>query len=261
MGMRERLLRVGVVLAVLTTACATAHGARTALPRRSPIWVAKIYVVKKGDTLYGVARRHGLSVAQVMSLNRLSSHRLAVGQRLHVTPPSQDGSGNGNKVLVRRRAPAMDAGAKLARSQTKPKPKPQEKPPALALPAVQRILRWPVQGVITSAYGTRGLHAHDGIDIGAPRGTQVRAALDGEVVFANRHGNYGNLVIVRHAGGIMTIYAHHDSNLVRPGQRVRTGEVIARVGATGRATGPHLHFEVRRGARPDNPMRYLLPRP
>lgn len=265
--MRARLLRLVVVLAVFTTACANARGAHKAPPPRGSVSASKVYTVRKGDTLYGVSRQHGLSVAQVMALNGLKSHRLAVGQRLHLAPPSRGGSG---KVLARQRAPAQAASqGPVAKSGAKPKAVPatahakaKPKPPAVAaLPTPLRILRWPVQGAITSPFGTRGPHVHDGIDIGAPRGAKVVAALDGEVVYASRHGNYGNLVIVQHANGMMTIYAHHDANLVRPGQRVRTGDVIARVGATGRATGPHLHFEVRRGARPDNPMRYLLPRP
>ena len=118
------------------------------------------------------------------------------------------------------------------------------------------MLQWPLHGTITSRFGSRSGHSHDGIDIGAPPGTDVLAAADGEVVFADAHGGYGNVVILRHRNGLLTIYAHHERNLVRKGQEVRAGDPIARVGTTGKATGPHLHFEVRQGTRPQNPMRF-----
>lgn len=88
-------------------------------------------------------------------------------------------------------------------------------------------------------------------------GTQVKAAADGDVVFADTHRGYGNVVILRHADGVMTIYAHHQRNLVLAGQRVRQGDPIAQVGSTGRASGPHLHFEVRQRAQPHDPLRFL----
>ena len=97
------------------------------------------------------------------------------------------------------------------------------------------------------------------MDIAADPGTGVRAAAAGKVLFAAEHGSYGNLVVLRHDDGLVTVYAHNEINLVRKGQRVRAGQLIARVGQTGRATGPHLHFEVRRGTAPENPMRFLPP--
>ena len=118
-------------------------------------------------------------------------------------------------------------------------------------------LHWPVAGRITSPFGRRAGHPHTGIDIGAPRGSDVRAAAAGSVLFAGRQGGYGNMVLVRHADGLVTLYAHHERNLVRTGQWVARGEALARVGATGHATGPHLHFEVRRGDVPTDPMRFL----
>lgn len=109
----------------------------------------------------------------------------------------------------------------------------------------------PVSGEISSEFGWRrdpftGQRAwHNGLDIAAPEGTPVRAARDGTVVFSGRERGYGNLVIVEHAGGVRTYYGHNKSNAVAEGQTVAAGQVLAQVGQTGRATGPHLHFEVR----------------
>ncbi len=116
---------------------------------------------------------------------------------------------------------------------------------------------------ITSGYGLRadplagGLRHHDGIDVGAVSGTPVRAAMPGIVRFAGRRGGYGNAVIVDHGGGVETRYAHCATLLVKAGAQVLAGEQLATVGSTGRATGPHLHFEVRRDGVAVDPAEWL----
>jgi murein DD-endopeptidase MepM/ murein hydrolase activator NlpD len=95
------------------------------------------------------------------------------------------------------------------------------------------------------------------VDIAAPEGTEVRAAEAGTVLHAGALRGYGNVVILDHGGGLRTVYAHNRENLVRAGARVGRGQTIARVGQTGRATGPHLHFEVREDEIPADPLRYL----
>jgi murein DD-endopeptidase MepM/ murein hydrolase activator NlpD len=116
---------------------------------------------------------------------------------------------------------------------------------------------WPVQGTINSGFGPRGLSFHDGIDIAAPEGTPIKAIEDGEVIYSNDLRGYGNMVILRHAGGFVSVYAHNESNLVREGQSVVRGEIVARVGSTGRVSGPHLHFEIRKNNAAQDPLRYL----
>jgi len=118
-------------------------------------------------------------------------------------------------------------------------------------------LSWPVQGVLYGRFGTRQGERHDGIDIAAPEGTAVTAAADGTVLFAGEQSGYGAIVILKHPGGLVTLYAHASAVLVRDGQSVRRGQPIARVGQTGKTTGPHLHFEVREGTRPRNPLLFL----
>ena len=111
---------------------------------------------------------------------------------------------------------------------------------------------------IGSPFGARWGKRHEGIDLPAPVGTPVFAAADGRVAYAgNGIRGYGNLVVVRHAGDLLTVYAHNSVLLVAPGQPVRAGDRIALVGQSGHATGPHLHFEVRAGQIPRNPMGFL----
>lgn len=116
---------------------------------------------------------------------------------------------------------------------------------------------WPIHGSISSGFGVRRGRRHDGIDIRAPRGTPIQAAEAGEVAFSDRLKGYGNLVLLKHSGNFYTVYAHNSVNLVKKGNRVKKGQVIAKVGRTGRATGPHLHFEVREGERSRNPLFFL----
>lgn len=104
---------------------------------------------------------------------------------------------------------------------------------------------WPTQGTLTSGYGWRWGRLHKGVDIAAPVGTPVMAAAPGVVEYAQwNNGGYGNLVDIRHADGSMTRYAHNNRLVVRPGQQVQQGQLIAEMGSTGYSTGPHLHFEI-----------------
>ena len=116
---------------------------------------------------------------------------------------------------------------------------------------------------LSSAYGMRKdpftgrLAFHDGIDLAASRGTEITALRDGEVVYSGWKGGYGNTVVVRHKDGYETVYGHTAKNLVSVGDKVSSGTVIAKVGSTGRSTGPHLHLEMRRHGKPVNPLPHL----
>jgi murein DD-endopeptidase MepM/ murein hydrolase activator NlpD len=124
-------------------------------------------------------------------------------------------------------------------------------------------LGYPVYGKITSHLGWRknpfggGYEFHSGIDIAAPQGSKVLATADGVVVFAGWYGDYGKTVIIRHPSGYLTLYAHLSHIDVKEGQRVKAGDVVGRVGSTGRSTGPHLHYEVIRDNKPINPSKFL----
>lgn len=118
----------------------------------------------------------------------------------------------------------------------------------------------PVKGTITSRYGdveSIRSHAHSGLDIAAPAGTDIVAAADGEVTFSGRQGGYGNLIIITHENGIESYYGHCSKLYAKVGDKVEAGDLIAAVGSTGHSTGNHLHFEIRKNGTTINPQRYL----
>ncbi len=201
------------------------------------------YRVRPGDTLYSLARRFETTVDALLAANNLQSPtELRAGVAL---------------TLPRSTPGAAPPSAAPAPPPTVARPAP---PPPTGVRAVRSYpLTWPVQGAISSRFGRRDGRPHDGIDISAPANTPVRAAAAGEVLFAGERGSYGNLLLIRHDGGLITVYAHNARLLVRKGQKVSRGQMIARVGQSGNASGPHLHFEVRRGVAAENPLAFLPP--
>lgn len=154
---------------------------------------------------------------------------------------------------------ARSLGAAPAPSPAAPGPAPAA-PPA---PASRGLSRLPVEGAVTSGFGLRAdpftgdAALHRGMDVGAPEGTPIRAPAAGVVRSAGERGGYGHAVEIDHGGGLVTLYGHASELLVSAGDRVAAGQEIARVGRSGRATGAHLHFEVRMGGRPVDPSRVL----
>ncbi len=117
---------------------------------------------------------------------------------------------------------------------------------------------FPLPGAkVISPYGHRGGRQHTGVDLKTKAKDKIYAVFDGEVVFSDKFSGYGYLVRIRHANGLETYYAHNSKNLVKVGQHVKAGQVIALVGQTGRATTPHLHFETRVNGKPQNPANYF----
>ena len=171
-------------------------------------------------------------------------------------PGASDGRAPGTTVAGRSGGGA-DAGGPAAERVPKPRLRPGAPPPDSA-GARERFL-WPVEGPLLSRFGAKpDGRRNDGINIAAPVGSAVRAARDGVVAYAgNEIGGYGNLVLLRHRDGWMTAYAHNDSLLVRKGEAVRRGQVIARSGKSGRVSRPQAHFEIRRHGEPRDPLRLL----
>jgi murein DD-endopeptidase MepM/ murein hydrolase activator NlpD len=151
--------------------------------------------------------------------------------------------------------------ATVQREKPPPAPKPQ---PAAATQIAEntsglRDFIWPVSGQVLKDYGVGadGLR-NDGVNIGVPKGTQVKASADGEVVYAGSElVGFGNLILIRHEGGWVSAYAHSESLLVKEGEMVRQGQPIASAGATGNASAPQVHFELRKGREPVDPADYL----
>ena len=131
-------------------------------------------------------------------------------------------------------------------------------PDPWSVPRADRRFAWPVAaGRVSSPFGMRNGAMHDGVDIAAPAGTPILAADNGTVIFAGRLHGYGNVIIIRHSDGYVTVYAHDRRNLVGKGDRVARDQEIAEIGSSGRATGPNLHFEVRYHNQAENPLAYL----
>ncbi len=217
-----------------------------------------VYMVRPSDTLYSIGRRFSVDYHVIARRNRLRSpYRIYVGQYLYITgvaPRSQ-------ALPVPRRvykAPGKTAKRKQVERKRKRAKSVIASHKTKARGYAKGYLSWPVKGKITSLFGRRGSRMHDGIDISAKQGTPVHAADAGTVVYADhRLSGYGKLVIIRHARNLFTAYAHNQRNLVKKGARVHKGDMIARVGHTGRASGAHLHFEVRHGSTAVDPLAYL----
>jgi len=145
-------------------------------------------------------------------------------------------------------------GSKPSGRAVAPKPAPRKTSPSSATLS----FIWPVKGLVTSWFGPRKGRPHDGIDISAPKGTPIRAAEKGKVIYSdNGISGYGNLIIIQHSGGFHTVYGHNLRNRVDVDERVNKWQVIAEVGNSGRSTGYHLHFEMRKNERAVDPMNYL----
>jgi murein DD-endopeptidase MepM/ murein hydrolase activator NlpD len=197
--------------------------------------LGRYHTVRRGENLYRIGLRYGVPAAEIARANRIRDvTQVSVGTRLWIPRP-HDAAG-------RRVASAPPP-------RLKPRP-PQQRPHDLGF-------IWPIRGKLTSNYGRRRGRMHEGIDVAARSGTPIRAAESGKVIHSGRLGGYGNVVIIKHQGSYRTVYAHASRLYVRKGDFVEKGQRIAAVGSTGRATGPHLHFEIRRGENPRNPVLYL----
>lgn len=238
-------------------------------------------VVARGDTLYSLSRKYSVPVNDLAVMNNLTPpFNLSVGQKIRVP--------NLARVSVEQvRTDDVKVAVKSTNAtvQTQPQQKRDAKTIAEKVGAEKKVVAtpvkkissdptkklpkinarssskfsWPVRGKILSNYGAKssGLF-NDGINIGATRGTVVKAAENGVVAYAgNEVKGMGNLIIIQHEDGWMTVYAHMDSMVVRRGARVSVGQQIGTVGKTGKVDSPQLHFEIRKGTKAYNPTQYL----
>jgi len=226
------------ILLLAALGCATGGGAERPMhPDHLPgTW----HVVVAGETVGSIAEQAGIPLEDLLEINGL--------KRGEVLAP-------GRTVFILGK-PAVQ----MTATETPPSAAPA--PNSAAAPAAAKSnapLRWPVAAPkLTSAFGTRWGKNHEGIDMAAPIGTPVLAAAAGDVIYAGDHvRGYGNMVVEKHSDNLVTVYAHNSLMLVHTGDRVTVGQEIARVGDTGRSTAPHLHFEVRRGEVPQDPMPFL----
>jgi murein DD-endopeptidase MepM/ murein hydrolase activator NlpD len=217
--------------------------------------------VKKGDTLYSLSREYQIPVNDLAVMNKLSSpFTLSVGQKLKV--PSLDAKEVSSQPViatnVKQENTKIVKQETVAQSKVKISSNPKKQLPQISGRSSNKF-SWPVRGNILSQYGAKnnGLF-NDGINIAAALGTAVRAAENGVVAYAgNEVKGMGNLIIIQHSDGWMTVYAHLDSMSVRRGTKVAVGDTIGKIGKTGKVDTPQLHFEIRKGTKAYNPMSYL----
>lgn len=196
--------------------------------------------VKKGDSLSRIASIYKVKVEELTSYNDLEGNTIKVGQNIFVKDP--------NPLALKSAVAAIKGNSVAAKTATKK----------------AENFKMPVKWLgVSSKFGSR-LHPvlkryiqHTGVDLKA-RYTQLHAAKDGKVSFAGYMGAYGKIIIIKHKDGYETRSAHLNDIYVKTGQSVSQGEVIGKTGMSGRVTGPHLHFEIRKGAKPDDPMKYLI---
>ncbi len=226
---------------------------------------ASAVTVAAGDSLNRIAAKAGVTVAALKAANGLTTDNLKIGQVLSLPKAGQPAT-----AAAKPAAPATDATVTGTATAAGGEPKPYVKPSATgtqtasaepAAPARTGIdeFRWPVRGRVISNFGEKSATGrNDGIDISVPEGTAVKATENGVVVYAgNELEGLGNLVLVRHADGWVSAYAHNKEIDVKRGEEVRRGQTIARSGRTGSTDMPKLHFELRKNSTPVDPLKHL----
>lgn len=206
-----------------------------------------IHTVRPGETLSGIAKQNGLSSATLARLNGLPvTARLEVGQRLRVAETRKP------------TAAPVDIPGGGVRVSDPPSPPASSSSSGASIKPSRSGFIWPVEGRVIRRFTNVADKKFTGIDIKTPRGTEVRAANDGRVVYTgDSMPGYGRMVIIDHAAGLATCYGQNDQILVSKGQQVRRGQVIARSGNTGTGGEAYLHFEVRRNGEAVNPESHL----
>ena len=249
------------------------------------------YKVQPGDSLWIIAKRNGTTVKALRKTNNLDGNNIRLGQTIIIpngakTAPVQVAAvepSTMNDAAAPSRLPVSRPKAtQVAVAQPKPvevKPAPYTPPkainpaktdtPAPKSPEIVKTVepsqdsgsgfRWPVRGRIISGFGKKpNGERNDGIDLAVPEGTDVKAAESGVVIYAgNELKSYGNLVLVKHENGWVSAYAHNKELLVKRGDKVQRGQVISKAGRSGGVDTPQVHFELRKGATPVDPMKYL----
>ncbi|PIR86423.1 hypothetical protein COU13_01035 [Candidatus Kaiserbacteria bacterium CG10_big_fil_rev_8_21_14_0_10_43_70] len=232
-----------------------------------------IYVVRNGDTLSDIANMFDVTVNTIIWANDLKNATIRPGQTLAILPVTgikyTIKTGGTLRDVIKKHGGDIEeaelyngisADQELEAGTVVIIPEGEFAIPKTTTTSGTRVVTSggpsyegyymkPVSGAVR----TQGIHGYNGVDLGAPAGTPIMAAADGDVIIVRNggwNGGYGNYVVIRHGNGTQTLYAHNSSNIVYPGQYVVQGQVIGYVGSTGRSTGPHVHFEVRGAKNP-----------
>ena len=251
---RAFVLSIAVVLAM--AGCSSTVVREPSAPRgSSPVRVSTpkpgaTVMVARGDTLYSLATRNGISVLDLASWNALPPpYTIYPGQRLRLYP-------GGARTAGTPRTPAATARPSTPATSSSPRASTPTPPPVVAPPVSNFAWRWPAEGTVISRF-VAGEPTKQGIDIAGSEGAPVRAAADGTVVYSGAGlVGYGELVIVKHSDQGLSAYGHNRKRLVNEGQIVKAGDAIAEMGHSG-APRDMLHFEIRYAGKPVDPMGYL----
>jgi murein DD-endopeptidase MepM/ murein hydrolase activator NlpD len=260
---------------VATTAHTIPSAAPVGPPRSALASGSGTHVVAPGETLHSIARLYGKPVMMLAKANNIAPNAMVkVGERIVIPGVRATATAAAPAAPPAPRAEPPATTAALPKAQnlaTAEAPRSARVASPAAPPAQETAIkatepasaaagfRWPVRGRVIAGFGPKanGLQ-NDGINVAVPEGTPVKAAEDGVVAYAgNELKGYGNLVLVRHSNGFVTAYAHASEVLVKRGDTVKRGQVIAKSGQTGSVTAPQLHFEIRKGATPVDPSQYL----
>jgi murein DD-endopeptidase MepM/ murein hydrolase activator NlpD len=239
---------------------------------------SSVHVVNRGDTLLSIAHQHHVPVADLAKANNLDkSAKLSLGMKLSVPGAKTAAAAPVAQPVAPVQAVAVAAppATKMAAAGTPPQSarmaqatanveEPAAETPAAAVKPSEATgalptFRWPVRGKVITSYGakTNG-KSNDGINLAVPEGTPVKAAEDGVVAYSgNELKGYGNLVLVRHSNGYVTAYAHASELMVKRGDTIKRGQIIAKSGQSGEVGSPQLHFEIRKGSSPVDPLQFL----
>ncbi|WP_431203420.1 peptidoglycan DD-metalloendopeptidase family protein [Bradyrhizobium betae] len=259
-------------------AAAPAPAARPVAAMAAP---SSMHFVNRGDTLASIARKNRISSAELARANGLDpSAKLKLGTRLTVpgakavavaapvAPVTAAPVAGTLQPVAAAPAPATRMAAvaapvqsaRLAQATANVEEKPAEtQAKAAEATGALPTFRWPVRGKVVTSYGakTNG-KSNDGINLAVPEGTPIKAAEDGVVAYSgNELKGYGNLVLVRHSNGYVTAYAHASELMVKRGDTIKRGQVIAKSGQSGEVASPQLHFEIRKGSSPVDPLQFL----
>ena len=253
---------IGAILLVGITACSSHESPTAPIINgwHEPISKQGVYIVRPGDGLYAIAWRYGLDYRDIVRINHLQPpYKLEVGQRLYLVPPDAKST---QKTIAAKPVATTSAATK----STKPAVKsstvvtPAKATTAKATPVVATTTpfawQWPAAGKVVQGFDGNGSQ-NKGVDIVNSMGTPIKAAAAGQVVYSGSGlPGYGYLIIIKHNDTYLSAYAHNSSVLVKEGQRVKAGEVIARMGNTG-ADKVMLHFEIRKQGQPIDPESVL----
>ncbi len=264
----EAAIRPGQRLVIPRYVSAGAHEhSQAPVASAAPAAGEGVHIVAPGETLMALSRKYGVSLSALTRANNLKPYSaLSIGDRLIIPGGRQVAAlrAPAPKVAAPRTTkPSETVGSLPAQNARMVTPVPQaaSESPAKTAEAAGGLpsFRWPAHGRINSRFGEKvnGV-ANDGVNLALPEGTPIKAADDGVVAYAgNELKGYGNLVLLRHSNGYVSAYANASELLVKKGETVKRGQVIAHAGQTGNVTSPQLHFEIRKGSTPVDPMQFL----